>query len=243
MSIKPPVSANEEARLKALQDYHIMDTAPERSFDAITELASFICEVPIATIALVDDRRQWFKSKVGVEGSEDPREVSFCAHTMYQTSLMVVEDARTDERFASNPLVTGNPHIRFYAGAPLISPGGYGLGSLCIIDRTPRKLSPERGAALEKLATVVVSQLELRRVSHDLAQAATRIKTLSGLLPICSHCKAVRNDQNYWQSVDMYVKTHTDATVSHGVCPDCAKKFYPALYEELEKRRQAKNAT
>ena len=236
--MKAPLSGNEEARLEALRHYRILDTAPERSFDAITELASFICQSPIALVSLVDTERQWFKSKVGLEASETHRDFSFCAHAIIQGSLLVVEDATTDVRFADNPLVTGDPRIRFYAGAPLITPEGFGLGSLCVIDRTPRKLSAGQTSALENLASLVVTQLELRRVSYDLAEAAINIKTLSGLLPICSHCKAIRTDKDYWQSVEMYVKEHSDAVFSHGICPDCAQRFYPDLYKEIEKNKR-----
>ncbi len=235
--MKPPIPNNEEARLEALRHYHILDTAPERSFDAITELAAFICQSPIALVSLVDSERQWFKSKVGLEASETPRDFSFCAHAIVQGSLLVVEDAMADARFADNPLVTGDPHIRFYAGAPLITPDGHGLGSLCVIDRTARQLSAGQASALNKLSSLVVTQLELRRVSRELAEAATNIKTLSGLLPICLHCKAIRNDKDYWQSVEMYIKAHTDAAFSHGICPDCAKKHYPDFYEEIENKK------
>jgi GAF domain-containing protein len=235
--MKPPTPTNEAARLEALRQYRVLDSAPEDSYDAITELASFICESPIALVSLVDADRQWFKSKVGLAATETPRDFSFCAHAIVKGSLLVVEDATADARFADNPLVTGDPGIRFYAGAPLITPEGHGLGSLCVIDRKPQKLSAERAAALGKLATLVVSQLELRRVSHALAEAAANVKTLRGLLPICSHCKAIRDDKDYWQSVELYVKTHTEAVLSHGICPDCARKHYPEFYEEIEKGR------
>jgi GAF domain-containing protein len=241
MSIKPPVPANEKARLAALQHYRILDTAPERSFDAITELASFICEAPIAFVSLVDRERQWFKSKIGLEATETHRDSSFCAHVVFKGALMVVEDATKDARFTDNPLVTDDPHIRFYAGAPLITPDGHGLGSLCVVDRAPRKLSSERASALEKLAALVVAQLELRRVSHELAEVAKNVKTLSGLVPICSHCKAIRNDKDYWETVEAFVKAHSDAEFSHGICPDCARKHYPELFEELEDNRRKRD--
>jgi GAF domain-containing protein len=234
MSTKPPLPNQEEARLKALSEYHILDTAPEKSFDTIAELAAFICEAPIALISLVDRDRQWFKAKVGLETTETHRDYSFCAHTIVQGSLMVVEDATQDVRFASNPLVTADPHIRFYAGAPLITPSGQSLGSLCIIDRKPQKLSKKRACALKNLADLVVTQLELRRVSDQLAKAAAMVKTLSGLLPICAYCNGIRNDEGYWERLEAYIHTHTQATFSHGICPTCAKKHFPQDHDETD---------
>jgi GAF domain-containing protein len=227
--MKPPLPKNETARLAALRQYQVLDTAPERSYDAITELASFICESPIALLSFVESERQWFKSKVGLGVNEAPREHSFCAHAIAQNSLLVVEDATTDERFSNNPFVRNDPNIRFYAGAPLITSDGHGVGSLCVIDRKPRKLSAAQISALEKLATLVITELDFRRVSQQLAQAMTNLKTVSGLVPICSHCKAIRNDENYWQTLEMYMCSHTEAMFSHGICPSCAKKHYPGF--------------
>ncbi len=232
--MKPPKPSNEDARIKALQHYRVLDTAPEQSYDAITALASFICECPIALVSLVDSERQWFKSKVGIEANETSRDHSFCAHVVFQSSLMVVEDALADKRFSDNPLVTGSPNIRFYAGAPLIAPDGNALGSLCVIDRTPHSLSPEKASALKHLASLVVTQLELRRVSQELAAAAENLKTLNGLLPICCFCKSVRNDGDYWQSVENYITAHSDVIFSHGFCPNCAKKNFPDFYQEYD---------
>lgn len=228
--MEPPIPHHEAARLEALRRYQILDTAPERSYDAITELASFICETPLALVSLVDSERQWFKAKVGLDAEETPRDQSFCVHAIVKESLLVVEDAAADARFANNPLVTGEPHIRFYAGAPLITADGHGLGSLCVIDRKPRKLTSAQASALEKLAGLIINQLELRRVSHELAEAAANIKTLSSLLPICSYCKSIRDDKNYWSSVETYLRKHTDTIFSHGICPDCARKHYPEIY-------------
>lgn len=225
-----PVPENEAARLEALHDYRVLDTAPERAFDDITKLVSFICQTPVALVSLVDRERQWFKSKVGLQATETPRDHAFCAHALAEGKLLVVEDATADERFASNPLVTGEPYVRFYAGAPLLTPDGHALGTLCVIDHEPRTLSPEQVSALEALARVVVDQLELRRVSHDLAAAAANLKTLSGLLPICAYCKGIRDDQGYWQRVEAYVQTHTQAAFTHGICPKCAEKHFPAQF-------------
>ena len=159
---------NEKKRLKVLWQYEVLDTIPEEVFDDLTELAAKICEAPIALISLVDEKRQWFKSKVGISVNETLRDVSFCAHALNQTELFIVPDATQDTRFAQNPLVTSDPKIRFYAGAPLITPDGYALGTLCVLDKVPRDLRPEQRQALQILARHVVSQLELRRRTKQL---------------------------------------------------------------------------
>src|SRR6266481_1238876 len=169
MTTSPP--AAEKKRLKVLWQYEVLDTVPEQVFDDLTELAARICEAPIALITLVDEDRQWFKSKVGVTVKETSRDISFCAHAISQNDLFIVPDATQDARFAQNPLVTSDPKIRFYAGAPLITPDGYALGTLCIIDKVPRQLRPDQKQALGILARHVMTQLELRRHSRELARA------------------------------------------------------------------------
>jgi GAF domain-containing protein len=163
-----PIPQNESKRLKVLWQYEVLDTVPEEVFDDLTELAARICEAPIALISLVDEKRQWFKSKVGVTVSETSRDLSFCAYAITQSDLFIVPDATQDKRFANNPLVTSDPKIRFYAGAPLITPDGHALGTLCVIDKVPRELRLEQKEALRILAHHVVSQLELRRRSCEL---------------------------------------------------------------------------
>lgn len=167
---------NEKDRLKALRRYEILDTAPEREFDDIVLLASHICGTPIAMISLVDEHRQWFKSKVGVDASETSREIAFCAHGILQAEVFVVQDAKEDERFATNPLVTGETKLRFYAGAPLITADGHALGMLCVNDQVPRDLLPEQIAALQALSRQVVALLELRRTGAELKQTVVELE-------------------------------------------------------------------
>ncbi|MFC3230548.1 GAF domain-containing protein [Marinibaculum pumilum] len=153
---------SESARLEALERYGILDTEPEQAYDEVTAIAAGICETPIAIVSLVDRDRQWFKSCVGLEVRETPRDVAFCHHAIQRPGILEVEDALEDPRFRSNPLVTGAPGIRYYAGAPLETPDGHRLGTLCVIDRQPRRISLPQRRALEALARQVVSQLELR---------------------------------------------------------------------------------
>ena len=226
MNKLPPVPSDELARLEALRRYRILDTDSEKSFDDITRLASFICGTPMSLISLVDSDRQWFKSKVGLEATETSREYAFCAHTILESKVMVVEDALEDPRFSTNPLVMGDPNIRFYAGAPLAGMDGHRLGSLCVIDRQPRKLGVEQLDALETLSNLVVTTMELRCVSSDLAEAVASVKSLRRLLPICSWCKGIRNENGYWQEVEEYIREHTDTKFSYGICAECARKHF-----------------
>lgn len=136
-----------------------------------------------------------------------------------------MRDATQDTRFAKNPLVLGDPHIRFYAGAPLVTPDGLSLGSVCVIDREPRTLTEAQKSALERLAHLTMNILELRRVSAELASATANLKTLSGMLPICAWCKEIRDDAGYWQSVEKYISEHSNAEFSHGMCPACQTKM------------------
>jgi two-component system, cell cycle sensor histidine kinase and response regulator CckA len=165
------LKTNEARRLKVLWQYDVLDTVPEEVFDDLTELAARICEAPIALISLIDEDRQWFKAKVGVTLNETSRDISFCAHAIKHHDLFIIPDATQDERFANNPLVISDPKIRFYAGAPLITPDGYALGTLCVIDKVPRDLRPEQKQALRVLARHVMMQLELRRHAKELNEA------------------------------------------------------------------------
>jgi len=166
-----PSTSAESARVAALDRYAILDTEPERTFDDLVVLAAHVCRTPIAMLSLVDDHRQWFKSKVGVEIRETPRESSFCAHAIQQRDLFIVPDAQNDERFRDNPMVLGEPHIRFYAGAPLLNEDGFALGTLCVVDRQPRELDEAQKEALLSLSRLSLVQMELRQNLRLLKEA------------------------------------------------------------------------
>jgi two-component system, NtrC family, sensor kinase len=160
MAVAP--STPEAARLAALNRYAILDSEPEESFDDLVLLAAHICQTPMAMLSLVDDHRQWFKSKYGVQVRETPREISICAHAIQQGDLFIIPDTLKDGRFRENALVTGDPHVRFYAGAPLINEDGYALGTLCVLDREPRELDEPQKEAVRALGRLALRQMELR---------------------------------------------------------------------------------
>jgi adenylate cyclase len=178
-----PLPSNEADRLKALNRYNILDTDAEGAFDDLTALASYICGTPIALVSLVDANRQWFKSKVGLGATETSREIAFCSHAILNPNeLLVIPNAMEDDRFASNPLVTSDPNIRFYAGAPLVTPEGFPIGTLCAIDTVPRHLTPEQLEALRTLGRQVISQMELRINYAKLKRAQVRQKQVEAKL-------------------------------------------------------------
>lgn len=157
----PPKPDDEESRVQSLEALGILDTAPEPRFDRLTRLASRLFDVPTALVSLVDRDRQWFKSKVGLDEDQTDRDVSFCGHAILEEKPLVVPDALKDERFSDNPLVVGEPHVRFYAGRPLRAPNGHRIGTLCLLDRSPRTFSEADAEALDDLATIAERELAL----------------------------------------------------------------------------------
>jgi len=157
------IPENEKERLQALLSYEMLDTGPEVQFEEITRLAAEYCDTPVALVSLIDESRQWFKSKYGIDESETHRDFAFCSHAILGKETMVVNDTLTDARFIKNPLVTNPPNIRFYAGTPLTTPDGYNIGTLCVIDRKARTLNEKQKFALEIMARIVMKELELRK--------------------------------------------------------------------------------
>ena len=176
--MQAPLPDNEPDRLAALYSLDILDTGSEQDFDDIVALAAKVCGVPISLVSLLDVDRQWFKARTGTDLTETPRDMSFCAHAILATDLLVVPDATKDARFADNPMVAGPEGVRFYAGAPLVTTDGYALGTLCVLDREPRELDVEQLQALRALARQVTSQLELRRYASVLANTTVRLQEL-----------------------------------------------------------------
>jgi GAF domain-containing protein len=164
---------NETGRLATLRAYQILDTQPDTEFDLITVLASKICDVPIALVSLVDERRQWFKSKIGLNVSETNRNIAFCGYAILQRDVMEVRDARADQRFAGNPLVTSDPHIRFYAGAPLVTADEHALGTVCVLDDKPRTLTGQQRESLSILSQLTMAILNFRKEIREVSKLAS----------------------------------------------------------------------
>lgn len=180
-----PMPLDEKERLRALERLGILDSAPEREFDALAAIAALVCGVPISLVSLIDHDRQWFKANVGLPGvTETPRDVAFCAHAIFDDGIFEVPDALADPRFADNPLVTTAPDIRFYAGATLRLSDGAHVGTLCVIDRVPRRLSEKQREALRLLSIAAVQALESRRMARGFAASENRFRKLSEASPL-----------------------------------------------------------
>lgn len=216
--IGAPLPDDEKERLQQLRDLHILDTLEERVYDDLTFLAAQICDTPIALVSLVDQDRQWFKSRHGLAARETPRDVAFCAHAIHGREIFTVNDAEQDARFIDNPLVTAAPHVKFYAGAPLILHNNLCMGTLCVIDDHARQLSPQQAQALQALSRQVVDQLEMRlriqeleqleslkdnfisMVSHELR---TPLTSIHGALQLLQHQAVTKADPRSNQMVDI----------------------------------------
>jgi two-component system NtrC family sensor kinase len=226
----PPIPSNEVERLQTLRAYQVLDTGPEAAFDDLTRLAAYICGTPIALVSLVDEHRQWFKSKVGLDATETPRDLAFCAHAICNPDEpLVVPDARADKRFATNPLVTFEPDIRFYAGTPLVTPEGHAIGTLCAIDRLPRALTPEQLEALQALGRQVISQMELQLQLQRLHQSqgqlvhSEKMSALGQLVSGVAHeinnpVTFINGNLNYLQEYTQNLLDLVDAYQAQ--CPD-----------------------
>ncbi|HBS05691.1 MAG TPA: hypothetical protein DEA96_12045 [Leptospiraceae bacterium] len=200
----PAQPPEESRRLAALYSYDILDTDAEQAFDDLVRLASYICNVPISLVSLIDSGRQWFKARVGIDIQETSRDVSFCAHAIHERGVFEIEDASADERFQDNPLVQEDPGIRFYAGAPLLTPDGQAIGTLCVIDRQPGTLNEEQKDLLKRLATQVMNQMELRKRIKEEKSIRSALKQSLGLQ------KAIFDSANFsFISTDLNGTIHT----------------------------------
>ena len=202
MTVCAALPTNENDRLRALYCYHILDTPEEPAFDMLTRVAAAQLQMPISLISLVDANRQWFKSHFGLEARSTPRDVAFCGHTILEREPMIVPDAQRDARFADNPLVTGAPHVRFYAGAALVTPDGYPIGTICVIDRIAREFSAAQTQKLQTLAGQVMERLELHRVLHE-ARRGEAVAAVRGDLTAAAFRKRVLG---WWRHVKRWLR-------------------------------------
>ncbi len=223
----------ETRRLAALAKYEILDTAPEADFDNLARLAAMTCHAPIVTIGLVDGEREWFKTNIGLDVAELSLEESFGARAIGGSQVLVVPDTTRNSRFSQLSLVDDPVGIRFYAAAPLVTRTGVIIGVLSVMDRKPRQgFTIEQRTALQTLAAQVMAQLDLRYTVQELAialcqkhAALAAANQLRLLLPMCSECKNVRSDDEYWMNVDEYLSAHKHLPhLTHGVCTECREE-------------------
>lgn len=237
-----PLPANEQERLKALRKYDILDTEPETAFNGMVHLASYICQTPFAAISLVDEHRQWFKAITGIDATETPRDVAFCAHAILQDGIMIVPDAREDKRFFDNPLVTSGPNLRYYAGVPLITSQGDHLGTLCVLDSVPRELKPEQLEAIKVLADNIMAHLDLRLSHKSARQYVDDLQLAATIFESSSEAVVVTDASNHIITVNPAFTTLTGYALDEvvGKSPSLlksgkqGKEFYQDLWEKLD---------
>lgn len=210
-----PLPRDEADRLRQLHALRVLDTAAEGAFDDLVQLAASICEAPIAMLSLVDASRQWFKAKVGIAVESTSRDAAFCSHTILGDDVLHVPDALADPRFRDSPLVLGEPGIRFYAGAPVVLEGGAAVGTVCVVDRKPRHLSPAQLDVLRILRRTAARLLDMRR-------ARIELDALVQMLPVCSWCRSVRDESGSWSPLERYVEAKV--SVTHSICPHCLER-------------------
>lgn len=212
-------STPEADRLAALGEFHILDTEAEPEYDRLTRLAARVCRTPASAVSLVDDCRQWFKSRFGLDAESIPREHPLCAYALESDDLLIIGDTTRDSRVADSPVVTGPPGVRAYAGAPLTVGPGLRLGTLCVIDVEPREFTADEIEALATLRDAVVHLLELRR-------ARRLLDAVSSIVPVCAWCDAVRvnrDGDDVWVRPETYIAAESEVT--HGICPSCANSM------------------
>ena len=212
-----PLPINESERLAALRKYDILDSEPEGAFNSVVQLASYICQTPIAAISLVDEKRQWFKAIAGLEAKETSRDVAFCAHAILQDEPLVVPDALQDQRFSDNPLVAGPPDIRFYAGVPLVTSQGHHLGTLCVIDRIPRTLGEAQLDAIKVLADNVMAHLDLRLSHKQIRQYVDDLQLAATIFDSSSESMVVTDAENRIITVNPAFTATTGYTIGEVV--------------------------
>ncbi|NQZ77343.1 MAG: ATP-binding protein [Ekhidna sp.] len=225
---------NEQERLENLRSFNVLDTLREADYNDLTSLASYVCQTPISLVSLVDEDRQWFKAKVGLEADETPREHSFCSHAIAgEEDIMVVQDARMDERFRDNPLVVDNPNIVFYAGVPLVSPEGYALGTMCVIDRKTRELDIQQEKALKSIANQVTNLLVMRRQSQELQAQLDKNQFMTKEI----HHRVINNLQLVLDLLHFQSANYPDLKEAFGQFPDRIKaiaSIHKSLFDSTD---------
>jgi len=225
--IEPPTPADEQQRLEALEAWRILDSGSDEAFDDLVEIATTVFDMPVGLVSLVGEDRQWFKARKGVDVEESPREYSVCAHAITEPGRpFVAPDLREDERFRGNPLLEA-AGLRSYAGVPLVDRDGLPLGSICVMDTRPlgdTEEMDEKLDVLRRLSRQAIRLIEQRAVTRQLADALENVEKLEALVPVCAWCNSIRDDQDYWRSVEDFLKSR-GLDLTHGICPDCDEKL------------------